>query len=173
MRKIVVCFLLAFLFLGCSADTKNNTPQKLLDHYLTYHRNKDLEGVMSLFYQEGTPPTILATVRETMKKNFSFAITGAEVGEIPPDKMKMIRKGYFFNGRTLLPNLEPLKQAVLKYDLTGQPKDHQARGSFILIGKKGDTYYFLLSKEKKEPLVVGKDAQTAAPDDGKPSGNLH
>ena len=155
MKKIVAACLLAFLFLGCSGEVKSRSEKELLDHYLTFHREKNLEGAMKLYYQKDTPPPVLAAVRKMTKKNFDYTVTDAEITDIPQEKLEKIEAGYPFNGKLLVPNLKPLKQMVLKYDLAGQPKEHQARGSSIMIGKEGDFYYFVLSREKpQEELKV-------------------
>jgi len=155
MRKIIAACLLVFLFCGCSGEVKSRSEQELLDNYLTCHRNKDLEGCLNLFYREGTPPIVLSSVRKMTKQNFDYTITSAEITEIPPEKLERITAGYPYNGKVLIPNLKPLKQIVFKYDLAGQPEDHQARGSSIMIGKEGEYYYLVLSKEKPdEPMVV-------------------
>ncbi len=155
MRKFYILGLTILLFCGCSGQVKSHSAQELLDHYLTYQRNKDLEGIMSLFYKKDTPPYVLDAVRRSAKKNLEFTITSAEIAEIPAEKRSNIMAGYSYNGKILVPNLEPIKQIVLKYDQAGQAKDHQASGSSIMFGKEGEFYYLILSKEKPEkPLVV-------------------
>jgi hypothetical protein len=150
MKKIIAVCLLAFLFWGCSGEVKSRSEKELLDHYLTFHREKNLEGAMRLYYQKGTPPQVLSTVRKMTKKNFDYTVTSAEITDIPPEKLAKVEDGYPFDGKLLVPNLKPLKQMALKYDLAAQPKDHQARGSSIMIGKDGDFYYFVLSREKPQ-----------------------
>jgi hypothetical protein len=148
MRKIFILGLIALLFWGCSREVKSHSEQELLDNYLAFHQKQDLEGAMALFYQKDTPPFVLSSVRRLTEKNFKYKITSAEIAEIPSEKMAMVKAGYPYQGKVLIPNLEPLKQIVLKYDLTLQTTDKRAAGSSIMFGKVGDVYYFVLSKER-------------------------
>jgi len=149
MRKFFILNLIVFLLCGCSSQVKSHSPQELLDNYLALHRKKDLEGIMGLYYQKDTPTYVLQAVRRTMMKNFEFTISSAEIAEIPAEKRAMVMAGYPYNGKILVPNLEPIRQIVFKYDSTGQPEDRRASGSSIMFGKEGEFYYFVLSKVKE------------------------
>jgi len=154
MRKFIILALAIILFCGCSRQVKSHSEQELLDNYLALHQKKDLEGIMGLFYQKDTPPYVLDAVRRSAKKNFQFTITSADITDIPAEKRATVMSGYPYNGKILVPNLEPIKQIVFKYDQTGQPEDHRASGSSIMFGKEGGLYYFVLSKLKEGKMVV-------------------
>lgn len=146
MRNFLILGLLIFLFWGCSSPVKCRSEQELMDNYLALHQKKDLEGLMSLFYQKDTPPFVLNAVRRAAKANFKFTITSAAIAEIPDEKRAMVMAGYPYNGKILVPNLAPIKQLVLTYDQSGQPEEHRASGSSIMFGREGEFYYFVLSK---------------------------
>ncbi len=157
MRKLLALALLGLFVWGCSSgEVKCRTEQELLNHYVTYQRHRNLEGIMRLFYQKDTPQFVLDSVRTVTMRNFNYKIDSAEVADIPPEKLEKMLAGFPYNGKLLVPNLKPLKQIVLKYDLSGQPAGHQARGSSIMLGKEGEYYYLVLSKIKPQPKVVVK-----------------
>lgn len=150
MRNFILLSLVALLVWGCSGEVKSRSEQELLRNYLALHRKKDLDGIMSLFYQKDTPSYVLASVRRMSQENFKFTIISSEISEIPSEKRAMIMAGYPYDGKTLIPNLTPLKQIVLKYDTAGQSSQRQAAGSSIMFGREGEMYYLVLSKVKTE-----------------------
>lgn len=115
--------------------------------YKTYHEQKKLDGMMSLFYQEGTPEFILKTTRDDMQNSFKFTINTAEISPIAPDTKEKMMTGFSYQGNTLIPNLEPLKQVEVTFDTSTQ-SGFIKTGETIMFGKLGNTHYFILPKIK-------------------------
>lgn len=147
MRNLIVSTMVACLLFGCGGQEKGRTEAELLAQYKAYHEQKNLEGTMSLFYQEGTPEFILTAHREERQKNFDFTITNAEIVEIPAGEKNEMMSGFPYQGKTLVPNLEPLKQIEVSFDTSTQG-DAKVTGETIMFGKVGNTHYFVLSKFK-------------------------
>jgi hypothetical protein len=148
---ITIC---AFLLGSCSGGgdkttTQSRSEQELLSSYLAYHQKKDLAGILGLFYLKDTPPFVIDSVKKRSLKNFEFTISSAQIEEIPPEKLKMVMAGFPFNGKTLVPNLTPIKQIAFKFAQAGQTQDLRAAGGSIMYGKIDDICYFVLSKEKE------------------------
>ncbi len=154
MRRIIVITIFALLFSGCSGGTDNKTAgpgrseQELLASFLSLHQKKDLTGMMDLFYQKDTPQFVIDSVKKRCQTNFGYTITSAQIEEIPPGKLKLLMAGAPFNGKTLVPNLTPIKQIAFKFAQAGQTADMRAAGGSIMFGKIDSTCYFVLSKEK-------------------------
>ena len=154
MRTVIVITLLSLAMLAaCSGgsertDGKDRSEQELLASYLDYHKNKDLAGVLGLFYLQETPQFVIDSVKQRTLQNFKFTITSARIEEIPPDKLARVLKGAPFNDTTLIPNLKPLKQITLTFDQAGQTGDMRAASSTIMFGQVDNVCYFILSKEK-------------------------
>ncbi|NTV13027.1 MAG: hypothetical protein HGA96_03700 [Desulfobulbaceae bacterium] len=153
MRNLILFTLIGLLFWGCSGGEKNESSksrseQELLASYLNYHKKKDLPGILGLFYQQDTPPFVLDSVKKRSRKNFDFAIASAQIEEIPPEKLAKVMAGVAFNGKTLIPNLTPVKQISVKFVPTGQGEEMRPVGASIMFGKVNDVCYFILSKHK-------------------------
>lgn len=148
MRRIIIALIIAFLFSGCTgSDTnapKSRTEQELLASYLDLHQRKDLAGSLALFYQQGTPSFVIDMVKKRIQQNFAFPIASAQIEEIPPDKLAAALNGFPVNGKTLVPNLKPLKQITFTYQ---QNDKARAAGGSIMYGKIDNVCYFVLSKE--------------------------
>jgi hypothetical protein len=154
MRHILTFTIIACLFCGCSGGgnkgaIQSRSEQELLASYLAFHQKKDLAGILSLFYLKDTPPFVIDSVKKRCIKNFAFTITSSRIEEIPPEKLKMLKAGLPFNGKTLVPNLEPIKQIAFEFAQTGQTEDMRAAGGSIMFGKIDNVCYFVLSKEKE------------------------
>ena len=147
MRNLIVIAMVACLFCGCGGQKKGRTEAELLEQYKTHHEQKNLEGTMSLFYQEETPEFILTFTREERQKNFEFSITSAEIVEIPTDEKNKMMVGFPYQGKTIVPNIEPLKQVEVEFDTSTQGPS-KVTGETIMIGKVGNAHYFVLSKFK-------------------------
>lgn len=153
MRHLLMITICAVLFCACSgggnkAVVQSRSEQELLASYLDYHQKKDLAGILGLFFLKDTPPFVIDSVKKRTAKNFEFTISSAQIEAIPPDKLERVVAGFPFNGKTLVPNLQPLKQIVFKYAQTGQGEDQRAAGGSIMFGKIDNVCYFVLSKEK-------------------------
>lgn len=81
------------------------------------------------------------------QKNFDFTITSAEIVEIPTDEKNKMMAGFPYQGKTIVPNMEPLKQIEVEFDTSTQG-DAKVAGETIMIGKVGNANYFVLSKFK-------------------------
>lgn len=153
MRRIIVITIFALLFSGCSGGgdksaIQGRSEQGLLASFLSLHQKKDLTGMMGLFYQKDTPQFVIDSVKKRCQTNFDYTITSAQIEGIPPGKLKMLMTGAPFNGKTLVPNLTPIKQIAFKFAQAGQTADMRAAGGSIMFGKIDNSCYFVLSKEK-------------------------
>jgi len=158
MRRIMIFTLVGLLFWGCSGGGKkavqNRSEQELLTSFLEYHKQKDLAGMLGLFYQKDTPQYVLDSVKKRSQQNFAFTITAAQIEEIPPDKLAKLMAGMPFNGKTLVPNLTPVKQITFKFAQGGQSTPMRAAGGTIMFGKVDNVCSFILSKEQAAGPVV-------------------
>jgi len=153
MRKIMIYTVITLLFWGCSgggkkAAVQSRSEQELLASFLDYHKQKDLAGMLGLFYQKETPPFVIDSVKKRSQQNFAYTITTAQIEEIPPEKLAKFTAGMPFNGKTLIPNLTPLKQITFKFAQAGQSGATPAAGGAIMFGKVEQICYFILSKEQ-------------------------
>lgn len=153
MRHLLLITIFAFLLASCSGGADKTTiqsrsEQELLASYLALHQKKDLDGTLGLFYQKGTPPFVIDSVKQRSRKNFAYTITSAHIEEIPPEKLEKFMAGVPFNGKTLVPNLQPIKQITFKFEQAGQTEEMRAAGGSIMFGKIDNICYFILSKEK-------------------------
>lgn len=154
MRQILVLTILALMFWGCSGgDDKSaiqsRSEQELLSSYLALHQKKDLPGLLDLFYRQDTPPYVIDSVKERIQKNFALTIASAKIEEIPPEKLEKVMAGFPSNGKTLVPNLKPLKQISLIFTTAGPSAEMRTAGGSIMFGKVDKICYFVLSKEKE------------------------
>lgn len=155
MRHIIMIVIVALLLGGCSGGGDNKTAvqgrseQELLASFLSLHQNKDLDGILGLFYQKDTPEFVIDSVKKRSQKNFEYTITAARIEEIPPEKLKLLMTGAPFNGKSLVPNLQPIKQIAFKFAQAGQTEKMRAAGGSIMFGKIDNVCYFVLSKLKE------------------------
>ena len=167
MRHILMITLVAFLLTACSGggDKKTVTSrseQELLSSYLAYHQKKDLDGILSLFYRQDTPPFVIDSVKKRTQKNFDYTIASAKIEEISPEKLKTVMAGLPFNGKTLIPNLTPTKQISIRYEQTGQSGENgemRAAGATIMLGRIDNVCYFVLSKVQESGTKIDLDAK--------------
>jgi len=154
MRHILMITIFAFLFCGCSGDgnkgaIQSRSEQELLSSYLALHQKKDLAGILNLFFQKDTPPFVIDSVKKRTLKNFEYSITSAQIEEIPPEKLEKVMAGIPFNGKTLVPNLKPIKQIAFKFTQAGPSEELRAAGGSIMFGKVDNICYFVLSRDKE------------------------
>ncbi|HSH14099.1 MAG TPA: hypothetical protein VLA15_10125 [Desulfurivibrionaceae bacterium] len=154
MRQTLMLTILALLFWGCSgggekSPSPSRSEQELLSSYLALHQKKDLPGTIDLFYRQDTPTYVIDSVKERVQKNFALTIASAKIEEIPPEKLGKVMAGFPFNGKTLVPNLKPLKQISLIFTTAGPPAEKRTAGGSIMFGKVDNICYFVLSKEKE------------------------
>lgn len=153
VRHVLMITIFAFLLGGCSGGggkdaIQSRDDQELLSSYLAFHQKKDLAGTLGLFYQKDTPPFVIDSVKKRCQKNFEYTISSAQIEEIPPEKLETLMAGVPFNGKTMVPNLKPIKQISFKFAQSGQTAELRAAGGSIMFGKIDNTCYFVLSKEK-------------------------
>lgn len=163
MRNLVIITLIALLLTSCSGNREperlwSRSEQELLSRFLEYHRQKDLTGMLGLFYQRDTPPFVVDSVRQRSQKNFAYTITSSQIEAIPADKLAKIMAGFDFNGKTLVPNLTPLRQISFTFAQTDQKEARRAAGGSIMFGKVDNVCYFILSKEKPAGPVATSPA---------------
>lgn len=163
MRNLMIYTLIALLFWGCSGGEKkaaisSRSEQELLASFLDYHQKKDLAGMLGLFYQQDTPQFVLDSVKKRSQQNFAYTITKSQIEEIPPEKLAKVMAGMPFNGKTLIPNLTPIKQISFKFAPTGQSEKAQPAGGTIMFGKVDNVCAFILSKEQAEGPVATSPA---------------
>lgn len=154
MRHILMITIFAFLLGSCSGGgdkgaIQSRSEQELLSSYLALHQRKDLAGILGLFYQKDTPAFVIDSVKKRSLKNFEYTIASAQIEEIPPEKLEKLMAGVPFNGKTLVPNLKPIKQIAFKFAQAGQTEEMRAAGGSIMFGKIDNVCYFVLSKEKE------------------------
>lgn len=158
MRNIIIFSLIGLLFWGCSGGNKgavrSRSEEELLASYLDYHKKKDLAGILGLFYQKDTPPFVIDSVKKRSQKNFAYTITSAQIEEIPPDKLAKFMAGMPYNGKTLIPNLTPVRQISFKFAQEGRGEELRAAGGTIMFGKVGNICYFILSKHKEAEALT-------------------
>lgn len=159
MRTLVIYTLITLLFWGCSGGkdkvaVQSRSEQELLASFLDYHQKKDLAGMLGLFYQQDTPQFVLDSVRKRSQQNFAHTITTAQIEEIPSEKLAKSMAGMPFNGKTLIPNLTPVKQISFKFAQTAQGEEMRAAGGSIMFGKVNNVCYFILSKPQADGPVT-------------------
>lgn len=148
-QSIVALTIVLTLASALIARAEGRSENELMELYKAYHAAKDLENMMGLFYTNGTPQSILEIHRKDREQNLALKITSAKIEPVPDDTKARDMKGYPYQGKTLVPNLEPIKQLVVTFDESSQG-DAKTTGETIMIGKNGDTHYFVMSKFKTE-----------------------
>lgn len=76
-------------------------------------------------------------------------IDNIKIQPIPSDKKNKIIQGFPYQDQIIVPNLEPLNEMVVQFDLEAQG-DAKITDQTIMIGKEGRTHYFVMSKFKEK-----------------------
>ena len=146
--------LAILLTIGIAASSaiagESRTPEQLVTQYTNAFATGQLEQAFALYWQEGTPAFIVKFTKSDLQNDISNrVIVSATIRDIPKEKKDKWVKGFPYKGKTLVPNLEPIKE--MKVEFKGRDeKETDVDASRIMIGKVGDTHYFILSKFKEE-----------------------
>ena len=145
--------LAILLFIGIAASAaiagESRTPEQLVTQYTNACAKGQLDQAFALFYQNGTPDFIVEFTKSDLQNDITNrVIVSAVIRDIPKEKKDKWVKGYPYQGKTLVPNLEPLKEMEVEFKGT-DGKETDVDASQIMIGKVGKAHYFILSKVKE------------------------
>ena len=148
LLAVTACCLLA----GCAST---RSADQLMQLYQQYHDARDIDGIMSLYYTEGTPGEFIKALRSIEESYLDGTIAGAHVSPIPPEARQKAVQGEPFGAITIVPNLSATNQLVIKWKKCPHVKP-TSYSSASWIGVKGKKYYFVSGKPKTEPAVPGR-----------------
>jgi hypothetical protein len=152
MRRILKS-LCAVYFVSTMVSTaigeESRTEVQVVNQFKAAHEEKDFRKIMALFYREGTPELVLKAQESSVAKALALTIKRVVVQPVPAEKKEKFMKGFAYQERVLVPNLDPSMEMVVEFETEDQGVA-RITSQTVMMGKQGDVYFFVMSKFNDE-----------------------